>query len=155
MTRSRRRGSSRAGLVDEYACGCPCRSEQVERHQPADLAESLAQQRLLAVEHRRTFGPAGGDVGDHLRLGDGVVADATVGPPVGAASGGPGHRMRIAYFRWKPVTASNSSRIRLFSAGVPTTYVVPARRPAPSSLPYYFHNPNASPRLWRFVERFK
>ena len=34
----------------------------------------------------------------------------------------PDRRTRIACFRWKPVTASNSSRIRLFSARVPTAY---------------------------------
>ena len=32
-------------------------------------------------------------------------------------------RTRIACFRWKPVTASNSSRIRVFSARVQTAYL--------------------------------
>ena len=44
------------------------------------------------------------------------------GPAFRPPPGGPDRSTRIACLRWKPVTASSSSRIRVFSSQVPTTY---------------------------------
>ena len=67
---------------------------------------------------------------NHQRVADRVVVDAPAGLSFRPAPGGARARKGIACLRWKPVTASNSSRVRVFSARVPTAHL---RASAPTS----------------------
>ena len=64
------------GLVHEHGVVVGVEAEQRERQVLAHFLQHRDQQRLLAHQQRRAFGPAGGDVGQHQRLHEAAVAIA-------------------------------------------------------------------------------